>query len=366
MKENRIAVFVDAENVTNWIKQDGIKLLIEELMQSGQIIVRRAYGAWSRSELAKHQSAINQQGFKLVHCYHPITGKNTADIQMTMDVIECTWQLPTIDCFVLVTGDSDFSPVFRRLREMGKDVIGVGCHSILSECVKTSCSRFIYTDDYTECQQQLPAIATITTKTDIPVVDDVAQQIKDANAWIIHSLKDTQSAVNTSQFKSALIAKFASFDEKKLGFKTFSEFLTEITGVKLLKIGSANYVALEKLKPKIQTENQSQSSAEHYISLLNKHNMGLISVDKIKIIYEQSTLVKGTYIDLTSLKEAVYMGVNKIDEQLSKKDINKAFSIFLKISLIYNDKEKGGIGSVKVKKIDLKNLLLQIDKLIIT
>lgn len=145
LKENRIAVFVDAENVSSWIKYDGITMLIEELMQLGQIIIRRAYGVWSRPQLAVHQAAINQQGFELIHCYHPVTGKNTADIQMTVDVIECAWQLPDISCFVLVTGDSDFSPVFRRLRAMDKDVIGVGQHSTLSECVKTSCTRFIYT-----------------------------------------------------------------------------------------------------------------------------------------------------------------------------------------------------------------------------
>ena len=168
MKENRIAVFVDAENVTSWIKHDGITSLIDELIQLGQIIVRRAYGVWSRPQLAMHQAAINQQGFELIHCYHPITGKNTADIQMTVDVIECAWQLPNINCFVLVTGDSDFSPVFRRLREMDKEVIGVGRSSTLSECVKTSCSRFIYTDEYVEYrQQQLLATDNAAAQTSI-------------------------------------------------------------------------------------------------------------------------------------------------------------------------------------------------------
>ncbi|WP_054758218.1 NYN domain-containing protein [Methylomonas koyamae] len=146
-KNNRIAVFVDAENVTNWIKHGGVRILMEELNQFGQIIIRRAYGVWSKPNLAMHQAAINRSGFELIHCYHPVTGKNTADIQMTLDIIECAWQLPNITCFVLVTGDSDFTPVFRRLREMDKDVIGVGQHSTLSECVKTSCTRFIYTDD---------------------------------------------------------------------------------------------------------------------------------------------------------------------------------------------------------------------------
>lgn len=60
-------------------------MLVEELMPLGQIIVRRAYGVWSRPQLAMHQAGINQQGFELIHCFHPITGKNTADIQMTVD-----------------------------------------------------------------------------------------------------------------------------------------------------------------------------------------------------------------------------------------------------------------------------------------
>jgi hypothetical protein len=113
-KSYRIAVFIDAENVTNW----------------------------SKPNLAMHQAV-----FELIHCYHPVTGKDTADIQMTVDVIECAWQLPNIICFVLVTGDSDFTPVFRRLQEMDKDVIGVGQHSRLSECVKTSCTRFSITSN---------------------------------------------------------------------------------------------------------------------------------------------------------------------------------------------------------------------------
>jgi len=371
MNENRIAVFIDAENVTNWIKQDGITLLIEELMPLGQIIVRRAYGAWTRPELAKHQSVINQKGFQLIHCYHPIAGKNTADIQMTMDVIECTWQLPTIDCFVLVTGDSDFSPVFRRLREMGKEVIGVGSHSILSECVKTSCSRFIYTDENNESRKQLPAIDPVVNNLDVPAATDVSladtsQQIKDANAGVIQLLKDTQGAVNTSQLKNVLITKFAGFDESKLGFKTFSEFLAANTEVKLSKIGTVNYASLQKTKPEIKIENQKQSSAEYYLSLLNKHNMRLVSADKIKIIYKQSTLIKDSYTDLTSLKEAVYAATSKIDGQLSKTDINKVFNIFVRMSLIHNEKEKGGINAIKVKKIALKDFLIQIDKLIIT
>lgn len=94
--------------------------------------------------------------------------------------------------------------------------------------------------------------------------------------------------------------------------------------------------------------------------------MRLVSADKIKIIYKQSTLIKDSYTDLTSLKEAVYAATSKIDGQLSKTDINKVFNIFVRMSLIHNEKEKGGINAIKVKKIALKDFLIQIDKLIIT
>jgi hypothetical protein len=103
MNVNRIAVFVDAENVTSWIKHGGVEILINDLKLLGQIIIRRAYGVWSHPHLAMHQAAINQQGFELIHCYHPVPGKNSADIQMTVDVMECAWQLANINCFVLVT-----------------------------------------------------------------------------------------------------------------------------------------------------------------------------------------------------------------------------------------------------------------------
>ena len=85
---DRVAIFVDAENVTHWLKQDVVKALIAELLLLGQLIIRKAYGVLSRSQLTIHQATLNQQGFEIIHCYHPVSRKNTADIQMTVEVIE--------------------------------------------------------------------------------------------------------------------------------------------------------------------------------------------------------------------------------------------------------------------------------------
>lgn len=369
LTENRIAVFVDAENVSSWIKHDGITMLIEELMQLGQIIIRRAYGVWSRPQLAAHQAAINQQGFELIHCYHPVTGKNTADIQMTVDVIECAWQLPNISCFVLVTGDSDFSPVFRRLRAMGKDVIGVGQQSTLSECVKTSCTRFIYTNEYVEYRQQFLAADNTSTQETSPAstdysAGDTTKQIAEANELVMQLLTAEKKAVNISQLKSTLKDRIG-FDEKDFKFSSFSKFLTAIDGIKLTKVGTTNYAALEINDPVIATENLNPATAEYYSSLLKKNNLRLISADKIKRIYKQATGIKENYSEMTALKEAVFAASHKVDGQLAKADVNKAFNIFVKMELLQTEKAKGGIDAIKVKKMALKDFLLKLDKLMI-
>ena len=143
MERTKIAVFVDVENLTQWIKYGGPEELLSELSSIGQIIVRRAYGNWANQHLQSFQGELNRQGFELIHNFHPVSGKNSSDIQLTIDVIEHALRLTDVEWFVLATGDSDFSPLFRRLREMGKEVIGTGPRSPLSESVKTSCSKLI-------------------------------------------------------------------------------------------------------------------------------------------------------------------------------------------------------------------------------
>lgn len=246
---SRIAVFIDAENVTSWIKQDGISQLLEELKSEGQLVIRRAYGVWSRPQLAMHQATINQQGFELIHCYHPVSGKNTADIQMAVDVIECAWQLPNINCFVLVTGDSDFSPVFRRLRQMDKKVIGVGQHSALSECVKTSCTRLIYTDSLLDNNQpNFTSSINPTPASNTPLAQDIHLSLETLQRTIKQLLQEQKEAINSSKIKSFLLMQDSRFNEKKFGFASFTDFLKAIEDVTLNKVGTVTYASLTESK----------------------------------------------------------------------------------------------------------------------
>ncbi|WAR43573.1 NYN domain-containing protein [Methylomonas rapida] len=363
-KANRIAVFVDAENVTNWIKHDGVRLLMEELNQYGQIIIRRAYGVWSKPNLAMHQAAINQSGFELIHCYHPVTGKNTADIQMTVDVIECAWQLPNITCFVLVTGDSDFTPVFRRLREMDKDVIGVGQHSTLSECVKTSCTRFIYTDD----------VINTLIGNEASLQESLAPQplpnsqptltLAQANELVIGHLKASPSPVNTSQIKNLLKRTAADFDEKHYGFKTFTDFLTANNAIEISKNGTANFASLAKPAQPTETVNPI-ATTDAYKALLKKYNALPDNADTLKKIYKHAVALKDICTDAAQFRVALFDQCHKVDASITKTTVNKAFSYFIVMGLVHTEKAKGGVDTVRVKKITLKDFLLKSDKLVI-
>lgn len=363
-KTNRIAVFVDAENVTNWIKHDGVKLLMEELNQFGLIIIRRAYGVWSKPNLAMHQATINQSGFELIHCYHPVTGKNTADIQMTVDVIECAWQLPNITCFVLVTGDSDFTPVFRRLREMDKDVIGVGQHSTLSECVKTSCTRFIYTDE---------VINTLAGNNVMPQAHLPAQQLPNfqptlarakANEMIIAYLKASPIPINTSKIKTLLKQHAADFDEKHYGFKTFTDYLTANDAIEISKIGTVNFASLAKTVQPINAA-KAAATAEAYKALLKKYNALPDNAETLKTIYKHAVALKDICPDPAQFRTALFDLCHKTDPKISKTTVNKGFSYFIVMGLVHTEKAKGGVDAVRVKKMALKDFLLKSDKLVI-
>jgi len=365
-KTNRIAVFVDAENVTNWIKHDGVRLLMEELNQLGQIIIRRAYGVWSKPQLAMHQATINLSGFELIHCYHPVTGKNTADIQMTVDVIECAWQLPNISCFVLVTGDSDFTPVFRRLREMDKDVIGVGQHSTLSECVKTSCTRFIYTEDVISTltsNEVLPQTPLASPPQLLPNAPPTLTQSQ-ADKLVIAHLQASAIPVNASQIKTLLKQHAADFDEKHYGFKNFTDYLATNSAIQISKSGTVNLVSLAK---PIQLTEKAEvvASAEGYKALLKKHNALPEDADTLKKIYKHAVALKDVCPDPAQYRTALFELCHKADPKISKTTVNKAFSYFIVLGLVHTEKVKGGVDTVRVKKMTLKDFLLKSDKLII-
>ena len=233
MNASNIAVFVDVENLTHWVKYSGPESLFEDLDKKGSTIVRKAYGNWSNASISSLQVSLDKLGFDLSHSFHPISGKNSADIQFTIDVIECAVRMPEIDCYVLATGDSDFSPLFRKLRNMGKEVIGVGPKSPLSKSVQSSCSQYIYTDVQTRPSRQ------------------TGSGYNRAAALARNTLRNLNGYAQCLELKKRMLEIDPTFDEKKHGFPTFRRFLEYIPAIRLTPIsGSREVIAyIDSKKP---------------------------------------------------------------------------------------------------------------------
>ncbi|PKO46485.1 MAG: NYN domain-containing protein [Betaproteobacteria bacterium HGW-Betaproteobacteria-4] len=146
-----MALFCDFENVAlgvrdaNYEKFD-IKPILERLLAKGSIVVKKAYCDWDRYKAFK--SAMHEANFELIEIPHVRqSGKNSADIRMVVDALDLCYTKAHVDTFVIISGDSDFSPLVSKLRENAKRVIGVGVKQSCSDLLVTNCDEFIYYDD---------------------------------------------------------------------------------------------------------------------------------------------------------------------------------------------------------------------------
>lgn len=268
--QNHIAIFIDAENLTNWIKNDGVQSLMEDLLPLGQIVVRKAYGKWSTPNLIPLQSALNENGFELIHTFHPVSGKNSTDIKMTVDTMEVALD-SQVQWIVLATGDSDFSPLFRKLREQGKEVIGVGPKSPLSECVKNSCSRYVYTDvpaADSEEDEDTVALTRVSEKIDfMEILSDILQK--------------EDGPIHLSSLKSRILQVDNAFSEKRLGFKTFKDFVQSADFTDVTDDGNGT-ILVSYVKKQIEVTGDVQLVLA---KILKKKGWDLFSKGMIRKIY---------------------------------------------------------------------------------
>ncbi|MGI9590801.1 MAG: NYN domain-containing protein, partial [Myxococcota bacterium] len=149
--EPLIAVFVDYENLAIGVRKMRkgsfqIDLVLRRLLEKGRIVYKRAYCDWSNYRDAVRE--FHTQGIELVDIpQSKASGKNSADIHMVVDALDLCTQKTHIDCFALISGDSDFSPLASKLKENDKLVVGCGVKSSTSDLLIGSCDEFIYYDD---------------------------------------------------------------------------------------------------------------------------------------------------------------------------------------------------------------------------
>ncbi|MEO8503342.1 MAG: NYN domain-containing protein [Acidobacteriota bacterium] len=231
--ERKIALFCDLENVAlgvrdSEIKKFDINLVLERLLEKGKIIVKRAYCDWERYSDYKrtfHEAAIELIDIPQKH----YSGKNSADIKMVVDAMDLSYSKEHLDTFVLLSGDSDFSPLVSKLKENNKYVIGIGVKNSSSALLVDNCDEFIYYEDVWRDQHSGPQLEGLTKKqTEVfGIMIDSIQALKRENKDVLWG----------SMIKQTMKRKKPSFNEGYYGYSTFSELLedAERRGVVKLK-----------------------------------------------------------------------------------------------------------------------------------
>src|SRR6516165_6143070 len=148
--ERSLAVFIDFENLALGFQgrrdRFDIGRVIERLVEKGKIVAKKAYADWSR--FAPYTSPLHEAAIELVEIPRRAqSGKNSADIRLCVDAMDLAYSKEHIDTFVVVSGDSDFSPLVSKLKENGKHVIGLGMQESTSELLRDNCDEFIYYED---------------------------------------------------------------------------------------------------------------------------------------------------------------------------------------------------------------------------
>ncbi len=191
-----MAVFCDFENVALGVREAkydkfDISKVLERLLVKGSIVVKRAYCDWERYK--EFKGTMHEAAFELIEIPHVrMSGKNSADIRMVVDALDLCYTKEHVDTFVIVSGDSDFSPLVSKLRENNKEVIGVGVKKSSSDLLINNCDEFIYYDDLVReekakakrtrkkpAAKPKPAAAKAAPEPDEPEVEDKTQQVLD-------------------------------------------------------------------------------------------------------------------------------------------------------------------------------------------
>lgn len=244
-----LALFCDFENVALGVReakyaQFDINKVLERLLLKGSIVVKKAYCDWERYK--DFRAAMHFASFELIEVPHVSqSGKNSADIRMVVDALDLCYTKSHVDTFVIISGDSDFSPLVSKLRENNKNVIGVGVKSSTSHLLIANCDEFIYYDDLVRGQKSKPAPKKKTqTKTiDAPPVAksdaDKKQEAFDLLLETVEALiaeRGEDEKLWGSMVKQALKRRNPGFNEAYYGFKSFNALMQAAQARRLLDL----------------------------------------------------------------------------------------------------------------------------------
>jgi len=250
-----MALFCDFENVALGVRDAkydkfDIKLVLERLLLKGSIVVKKAYCDWDRYKSFK--GAMHEANFELIEIPHVRqSGKNSADIRLVVDALDLCYTKSHVNTFVIISGDSDFSPLVSKLRENAKKVIGVGVKKSTSDLLVANCDEFIFYDDLVREQQRAlakreqqragnggakrPDEPSRKPELEVRRSEAIALAVETFDA--LASERDDVGKIWASVLKSAIKRRKPDFNESYYGFRAFGNLLDEAQARGLLEVG---------------------------------------------------------------------------------------------------------------------------------
>jgi uncharacterized protein (TIGR00288 family) len=253
---SNLALFCDFENIALGVRDArydkfDITRVLERLLLKGSIVVKKAYCDWDRYK--EFKPSMHHAGFELIEIPHvKQSGKNSADIRMVVDALDLCYTKTHVDTFIIISGDSDFSPLVSKLRENNKDVIGVGVKNSTSDLLIANCDEFIYYDDLVREQprQRRTARKKAATPESAQAAEsgrgsaehkeeDRKQEAFDMVLATIDALvseRGTDDNIWGSMVKQALKRQRPGFNESYYGFRSFNKLLEEAAQRRIISL----------------------------------------------------------------------------------------------------------------------------------
>ncbi len=251
MAESSIAVLIDYENLARGMSDDdhsrnssqgrgrrgrsqrgkvplpNVRAILERLVEIGRIVSKRAYCDWQL--FTDSIQDLHELGIELIEIPdRQYTGKNSADIRLVADAVEMCLTRDHIDTFAILSGDSDFTPLVAKLKEYGKDVIGVGMKASTSPLLAENCDQFIFYEDIVAStglpsyEEKVPAERQSCYELLLTTIDAI--------------LRENEGPILASRLKETMRRKQPSFTERSFGYKNFTALLRDAAELHLISV----------------------------------------------------------------------------------------------------------------------------------
>jgi uncharacterized LabA/DUF88 family protein len=301
--EERIALFLDFENLAIGAREDlgGLKFdmkpIADALAERGRVVVRRAYADWNIFE--EFRGMLSEQHVEMIEIPQRIHGprKNAADIKMAVDALVLSFERDYITTFVIATGDSDFTPLVHKLRELNKRVVGIGLRDSTSKLLPPSCDEFLFYESLDGVEIPKKKARTRKDSAQEPATPPPSDA-GDLDQLVTQTLSGLQRSsdgvVLASSLKRAMIRKDPTFSEADHGFRAFRELLRNLASRGIVEL----------------TEGPARGDPE--VSFRQKGGQEEAGFGLIRAVVDKAG---GKLIPLSGIKDAI----RKIDAGFSEK-----------------------------------------------